>query len=70
MIVDYLNKMLSISDDTDDEVLKTIFDKFVDSIVVSDESIDITLIVSPHGDLEYNASLRQPKLSYYSKMNR
>jgi site-specific DNA recombinase len=70
MIVDYLNKMLSISDDTDDEVLKTIFDKFVDSIVVSDESIDITLIVSPHGDLEYNASLRQPKLSYYSKINR
>lgn len=70
MIVDYLNKMLSISDDTDDEVLKTIFDNFVESIVVGDDSIDITLIVSPRGNLEYNDSLRQPKLSLYSKVKR
>ena len=70
MIIDYLNKMLSISDDTDDEVLKTIFDKFVESIIVSDESIDITLIVSPNGDMEYNTSFRQPNVCFYAKINR
>lgn len=63
MIVDYLNKMLSIADNTDDEILKTIFDNFVDSIVVGNDSIDITLIVSPHGILEYSDSLRQPKFT-------
>lgn len=70
IIVDYLNKMLSISGETDDEVLKTIFDNFVESIVVGDDSVEITLFVSPRGDLEYNASLRQPKFVIYSKMNR
>lgn len=70
MIIDYLNKMLSISDDADDEVLKTIFDKFVESIVVGDDSIDITLIVSPRGGLEFNDSSRQPNVCFYAKINR
>lgn len=70
MIVDYLNKMLTISDTTDDEVLKTIFDNFVQSIIVGDEEITITLIVRPFGDFAYKASLGQPHVTKYSKIKR
>ena len=70
MIVDYLNKMLSIADTTDDEVLKTIFDNFVQSIIVGDEEITITLIVRPFGDIGYNKSLGQPCVTKYSKIKR
>lgn len=48
LIVDYLNKMLSISDTTDDEVLQTIFNNFVDRIIVGDDKIEIHLFVSPY----------------------
>lgn len=47
MIVDYLNKMLSISDTTDDEILQTIFNNFVDKIVIDNETIGVFLFVSP-----------------------
>lgn len=50
MIVDYLNKMLSISDTTDDEVLQTIFNNFVDKIVIDNETIEVFLFVSPSAD--------------------
>ena len=70
MIVDYLNKMLSIADTTDDEVLKTIFDNFVESIIVGDEEITITLIVRPFGDIEYKKSLGQPCVTKYAKIKR
>ena len=70
MIVDYLNKMLSIADTTDDEVLKTIFDNFVQSIIVGDEEITITLIVRPFGDIGYNKSSGQPCVTKYSKIKR
>lgn len=70
MIVDYLNKMLSIADTTDDEVLKTIFDNFVQSIIVGDEEITITLIVRPFGDIGYNKSFGQPLVTKYSKIER
>ena len=70
MIVDYLNKMLSIADTTDDEVLKTIFDNFVESIIVGDEEISITLIVRPFGDIYYKSSFGQPHVTKYSKIKR
>lgn len=47
MIVDYLNKMLSISDTTDDEVLQTVFNNFVDKIIIDNETIEVFLFVSP-----------------------
>lgn len=70
MIVDYLNKMLSIADTTDDEVLKTIFDNFVQSIIVGDKEITISLIVRPFGDIGYNKSFGQPSVTKYSKITR
>lgn len=47
MIVDYLNKMLTLSDTTDDETLQIIFNNFVDKIVIDNETIEVSLFVSP-----------------------
>ena len=62
MIVDYLNKMLSISNTTDDEVLQTIFNNFVDKVVVDNETIEVHLFVSlPTAKFGYSVPSRQPK---------
>lgn len=50
MIVDYLNKMLTLSDATDDETLQIIFNNFVDKIVIDNETIEVYLFVSPTVD--------------------
>lgn len=71
MIVDYLNKMMSISDTTDDEVLQTIFDNFVDKIVIDNETIEIFLFVSlSFGQFGYKTSHGQPKWNCYSNIKR
>ena len=71
MIVDYLNKMLSISDTTDDEVLQTIFNNFVEKIVIDNEEIKIHLFVSPFVDeFVYKLSQGQPQWTQYTKIKR
>jgi site-specific DNA recombinase len=71
MIVDYLNKMLSISDTTDDEVLQTIFNNFVEKIVIDNEAIEVFLFVSPSLDkFEYKLSHGHPKYNVYQKIQR
>ena len=71
MIVDYLNKMLSISDTTDDEVLQTIFNNFVEKIVIDNEEIKIHLFVSPFVDqFVYKSSHGQPLVTICSKIKR
>jgi site-specific DNA recombinase len=71
MIVDYLNKMLTISDTTDDEVLQTIFNNFVDKIVIDNEEIKIYLFVSPTADkIVYKVPHGQPKWSLYKNIKR
>ena len=71
MIVDYLNKMMDISDTTDDEVLQTIFNNFVEKIVIDNEEIKIHLFVSPFVDkFEYKVSQGQPSVTICSKIKR
>lgn len=71
MIVDYLNKMMDISDTTDDEVLQTIFNNFVEKIVIDNEEIKIHLFVSPTFDkFGYNASFGQPRVNLYKNIKR
>jgi DNA invertase Pin-like site-specific DNA recombinase len=72
MIVDYLNKMMDISNTTDDEVLQTIFDNFVEKIVIDNEEIKIFLFVSPPSvdKFYYKGSHGQPSVNYYSKIKR
>lgn len=71
MIVDYLNKMMDISDTIDDEVLQTIFNNFVEKIVIDNEEIKISLFVSPFVDqFVYKSPCGQPQWSYCSKIKR
>ena len=71
MIVDYLHKMMDISDTTDDEVLQTIFNNFVDKIIIDNETIEIHLFVSPSPDqFGYKRNFGQPHVTYYSKIKR
>ena len=71
MIVDYLHKMMEISDTTDDEVLQTIFNNFVDKIVVDDETIEIHLFVSPSPrGFEFKKNLGQPHETFYTEIKR
>jgi site-specific DNA recombinase len=72
MIVDYLNKMMDISDTTDDEVLQTIFDNFVEKIVIDNETIKISLFVSPPSvdKFYYKGSHGQPSVTICSKIKR
>jgi DNA invertase Pin-like site-specific DNA recombinase len=71
MIVDYLRKMMDISDTTDDEILQTIFNNFVEKIIIDNEEIKIHLFVSPtlekFGD---KLSQGQPKFTQCSKIKR
>ena len=71
MVVDYLNKMMDISDTTDDEVLQTIFNNFVEKIVVDDEEVEIHLFVSPTVDqFVPKLHLGQPKWTQYTNIKR
>ena len=71
MIVDYLNKMLTLSDATDDETLQIIFNNFVDKIVIDNETIEVYLFVSPTVDeIVYKVPHGQPKFTLYQKINR
>lgn len=65
MIVDYLNKMLDLSDTTDDEVLQTIFNSFVSKIIINNEEIKIELFVSsPTTDqLGHKVNFGQPHVT-------
>ena len=71
MVVDYLNKMMDISDTTDDEVLQTIFNNFVEKIVIDNEEIKIHLFVSPPSvDIGHRVNLGQPSVNYCSNIKR
>ena len=71
MIVDYLNKMMDISDTTDDEILQTIFNNFVEKIVIDNEEIKIHLFVSSNpASIGFKLSQGQPSVNICSKIKR
>lgn len=71
MIVDYLHKMMDVSDTTDDEVLQTIFNNFVEKIVIDNETIEISLFVSPYANkIGDKLSHGQPQWNQYSRIKR
>ena len=71
MVVDYLHKMMDISDTTDDEVLQTIFNNFVDKIIVDDETIEIHLFVSPSPrNLEFKKNFGHPHVTIVAEIKR
>ena len=70
MIVDYLSKMMSVADTPDDEALKTVFDNFVDKITIDNDTIEVSLFVSPSAQLGYKIPWGQPKWTICTKTKR
>ena len=59
-VTDYLNAMLSDIDSADENILKAIFDKLIDKIIVHDDAIELYLIVSPYPYIRDNKAYGQP----------
>ena len=56
----YLRSMLDHAESTDDEVLKHLYDNFVDKIVIDNERVDVSLIVRPLGRVAYKKTSGHP----------
>lgn len=69
-VTEYLNKMLANSETTDENVLKNLFDNFVEKIVVSNERVDVYLYVRPLGVLEFKRHSGHPQVNLYAKFKR
>lgn len=69
-VTEYLNKMLANSETTDENILKNLYDNFVDKIVVSNERVDVYLYVRPLGVSAYKRHSGQPQVSLYYNFKR
>lgn len=69
-VTEYLYKMLANSETADENVLKNLFDNFVEKIVVSNERVDVYLYVRPLGISAYKKAHGQPKVELYYNFNR
>ena len=56
----YLRSMLDHAESTDDEILKNLYDNFVDKIVIDNERVDVSIIVRPFGRVAYKRTSGQP----------
>lgn len=45
----YLNELLTLSDSDDAEIIKSIFDKLIDRVIVNTDSVNVYLRVAPFG---------------------
>ena len=66
----YLRSMLAHADSTDDEVLKNLFDNFVDKIVIDNETVDVTLVVRPSARIAYKKSSGHPHVLLSQNLKR
>ena len=57
----YLNEMLLTVDTDDEHLLKAIFDKLIDKVVVYDDRVELFLIVCPYPHVRDKKSKGQPK---------
>lgn len=66
----YLRSMFEHAESTDDEVLKVLFDNFVERIVIDNERVDLFLVVRPFGRVAYKKPTGQPQVTLYSNTGR
>lgn len=66
----YLRSMLAHAESTDDEILKHLFDNFVDKVVIDNERVDVSLIVRPFGRVAYKKTSGQPHVLLYANYKR
>ena len=66
----YLRSMLDHAESTDDEILKNLYDNFVDKIVVDNERVDVSLIVRPFGRVAYKKTSGHPQVTLSANYKR
>lgn len=66
----YLRSMLDHADSTDDEILKNLYDNFVEKIVIDNERIDVSLNVRPFGHVAYKKTSGHPHVVLSASFNR
>ena len=70
-LLDVENPGVAVTDTADDEVLQTIFNNFVDKIIVDDETIEIHLFVSPSPrNLEFKKNFGHPHVTLCTEIRR
>lgn len=66
----YLRKMMKNADSDDMDVLKSIFENFIEEIIVTDEEIEIRLFVCPDAEFVYKKPHGQSVVRLYSNIKR
>lgn len=66
----YLRSMLDHAESTDDEILKHLYDNFVDKIVIDNERVDVSLIVRPIGRVAYKRTSGHPHVLLHANYKR
>lgn len=69
-VENYLRSMLNHAESTDDEILKNLYDNFVDKITIDNERVDVSLIVRPFGRVAYKQSSGQPHVLLHANYKR
>ena len=70
MIIDLLNECALNIDSPDPHILKSVFDKLIEKIIISDDKVEIYLIVFPFAHSALNASIGCPIYSLSTEINR
>lgn len=66
----YLRSMLDHADSTDEQLLKNLFDNFVDKIIINNERVDVYLIVHPLGRFAYKQPSGHPHVALSQNFKR
>ena len=66
----YLRSMLDHADSTDEQLLKNLFDNFVDKIIINNERVDVFLIVHPLGRFAYKQPSGHPHVALSQNFKR
>lgn len=69
-IKNYLNELLKMTNSNNDEIIKNLFDKLVDRIVIYNDRVELFLFVSPYNDSLLNESHGQPQKELRLNINR
>ena len=67
-IMAHLQQLLAYADDSNEEILKLLFDNLVEKVIVSGDSVDIFLRVHARPALAYKPTFGQPHVALYSNI--
>jgi len=70
IVINYLQEIFNDIDNTDPHIIKSIFDKLIDKIVVSDTHVELFLRVTPYAVIRDRGSQGQPQYKLSLKAHR